>query len=80
MFTLFGLKMEDTIVERFRTMLMIASGIINQRPITKVSSDANDFQALTPSGPSGYPHVMSTQILPDVPIGGSMLRRSHDDL
>jgi hypothetical protein len=70
-------------VERFRTMLAIASGIINRRPITKVSSDKDDDQVLTPMHfmfPAGYPFTRSSDVLPSTPSSGSMLRRSHDDL
>merc|ERR1711873_241858 len=60
--TLSSLPSEDMNVERFRTMLAIASGIINKRPITKVSSDKDDDQVLTPMHfmfPAGYPFKRS---------------------
>ena len=46
--TLRGMPIEDMTIERFRTMLAIASGIMNRRPITKVSSDKDDDEVLTP--------------------------------
>jgi hypothetical protein len=81
--TLKGMPVEDMTVERFRTMLAIASGIMNRRPITKVSSDKDDDEVLTPMHflfPGGYPFVKSHGVLPQIPDGGSSLRRSHDEL
>ena len=51
--------------------------------ITKVSSDKDDDQVLTPMHfmfPAGYPFTRSSDVLPSTPSSGSMLRRSHDDL
>ena len=64
-------------------MLAITSGIMNRRPITKVSSDKNDDEVLPPmhflfSG--GYPFARSHEVLPQIPAGGSSLQRSHDKL
>ena len=81
--TLRGMPIEDMTIERFRTMLAIASGIMNRRPITKVSSDKDDDEVLTPMHflfPGGYPFARSHDVLPQIPDGGSSLRRSYDEL
>ena len=74
--TLSSLPSEDMNIERFRTMLAIASGIINRRPITKVSSDKDDDQVLTPMHfvfPAGYPFTRSIDGLPSTLSSGLML-------
>ena len=71
------MPVEDMSVERFRTMLAITSGIMNRWPITKVSSDKNDDEILTPMHflfPGGYPFARSHDVLPQIPDGGSSLR------
>ena len=81
--TLKGMPVEDMNVERFRTMLAITSGIMNRRPITKVSNDKDDDEVLTPMHflfPGGYPFARSHDVLPQIPAGGSTLRRSYDEL
>ena len=45
--TLMGLKLQDSNVERFRMLLAVAAGIINRRPITRVSVDPEDMEPLT---------------------------------
>ena len=35
-------------IDQFRTLLAVAAGIINRRPLTRCSDDPNDFMPLTP--------------------------------
>ena len=58
----------DTTLDVFRTVLCQAEYILNHRPITHVSADPNDFEALTPA------HFMNTGYKvaigrPDEPLG-----------
>ena len=82
--TLMGLKTGDISIERFRTLLAVAAGIINRRPLTRVSVDPEDMEPLTPSHflfPCGVPIPrLSGDVLPTTPLDGSGLRRSMDGL
>ena len=82
--TLMGLKTEELGMERFRTLLAVAAGIINRRPITRVSADPEDMEPLTPGHflfPAGVPTPrLSGDVLPTTPLDGSSLRRSMDVL
>ena len=82
--TLMGLKMQDSNVDRFRTLLSVAAGIINRRPITRVSMDPEDMEPLTPGHflfPAGISAPrLSGDALPTTPIDGSSMRRSVDNL
>ena len=79
-----GLRTEELQLERLRTLLAVATGIINRRPITRVSVDPEDMEPLTPSHflfPCGIPTPrLSGDILPTTPLDGSGLRRSMDVL
>ena len=82
--TLMGLKLQDSNVERFRTLLSVAAGIINRRPITRVSVDPEDMEPLTPGHflfPAGIAAPrLSGDALPTTPIDGSSMRRGVDSL
>ena len=82
--TLMGLKTQDMHVERFRTLLAVAAGIINRRPITRVSIDPEDMEPLTPGHflfPAGIPTPrLSGDVLPTTPLDGSQMRRRMDGL
>ena len=56
--------------ERLRTVLCIAEGIINGRPLTKVSDDAQDESALTPN------HLLTLKCVPAV----SLISTTQKDL
>ena len=60
------LDKNDIGADAFHTLVVVAEGIINSRPITPVSSDPNDFDALTPNSflNPGVVATESTQILP----------------
>ena len=79
--TLNVLATQDLQKEQFRTILCVAVGIINRRPLTRVSSDPRDPRPLTPMD-FLTPGVItsSTSVLPLTPLSGSSLRRSQDSL
>ena len=58
-------KNEDG-ADAFHTLVVVAEGIINSRPITPVSTDPNDFEVLTPNSflHPGVAATESSQILP----------------
>ena len=58
----------DTTLDVFRTVLCQAEYILNNRPITHVSADPNDFEALTPAHfmNAGYKVAIGK---PDEPLG-----------
>ena len=56
---------------------------MNRKPFTKVSSDKDDDQVLTPMHfmfPAGSLFTSSSDVLPSTPSSGLMLRRSHDEM
>ena len=73
---------EDMDIERFRTLVIVATGIINRRPLTRVSSDPRDPRPLTPMTflSPGAVLTASSDIIPTTPLSGSRLRRSQDSL
>ena len=59
-------------VDTFNTIVVEAEGILNRRPLTPISSDPLDTEALTPAMilyPSTFSHSAAT-IVPDVPGDG----------
>ena len=81
--TIAGLSHGDIEYERFRTIVQIAAGIVNRRPLTRYSADAQDCRPLTPAhflNPAMTKTVNSSDVLPAVPLSGSELRRSKDSL
>ena len=68
--------------ERFRTLVIIAAGIVNRRPLTRASGDLRDARQLTPAHflLPAREIVPSSDVLPAEPLSGSQLRRSHDSL
>ena len=70
--------------ERYRTIIFVAMGIVNRRPLTRVSSDSGDATPLTPAHflcpASLVTPVPSSDVLPAEPLSGSALRRSKDSL
>ena len=81
--TIAGLSHGDVEYERFRTLVQVAAGIVNRRPLTRYSADASDCRPLTPAhflSPAIATFVHSSDVLPAVPLTGSELRRSKDSL
>ena len=68
--------------EKLRTLVTMAAGILNRRPLTRASMDPNDDSPLTPMHFILPAKVItpSSDCLPAVPLSGSQLRRSHDEL
>ena len=68
--------------EKFRTLVILAAGIVNRRPLTRSSMDSSDTSALTPMHFICPNTVItpSSDTLPAAPFAGSALRRSHDTL
>ena len=67
--------------EQLRTLIIVAAGITNRRPLVRSSVDVADLSALTPMHfilPSKM--VSSSDVLPAVPLSGTQLRRAHDEL
>ena len=65
-------------LDTFVTIITEVEGIMNRRPITYVSSDPKDSDALTPADllyPGVFAHS-SVNVLPPVPPGGECLRYS----
>ena len=60
------LDKNDISADAFHTLVVISEGILNSRPITPVSSDPNDFNALSPNSflNPGVVATESAQILP----------------
>lgn len=52
--------------EGFHTVLCEAEAILNDRPITKLSEDPNDLEALQPN------HLLLMKGKPALPPGGSL--------
>ena len=78
-----GLSSGDIQYERFRTIVQVAAGIVNRRPLTRFSSDPQDLRPLTPAhflNPAMSHLVLSSDALPSVPLTGTELRRSKDVL
>ena len=74
---------QDMDIERFRTVVCIAAGIVNRRPLTRFSSDPRDLHPLTLAhflNPSLVSVIPSSDVLPSAPLTGSELRRSKDIL
>ena len=64
----------------FITLVVVAEGIINQRPLTRVSNDPNDLRAITPAMivSPGTPASSSSDVLPPSPFSEASLHRIHD--
>ena len=60
------LDKNDIGADAFHTLVVVAEGILNSHPITPISSDPNDFDALTPNSflNPGVVTTESVQILP----------------
>ena len=68
--------------EYLRMLIIVAAGILNRRPLTRASTDAADVSSLTPMHfilPSKM-ITSSSDALPAVPLSGTQLRRSQDEL
>ena len=68
--------------EHLHTLVIVAAGILNRRPVARASGDSRDFSVLTPLHfilPSKVV-TSSSDILPATPLAGTQLRRSHDQL
>ena len=68
-------------IDQFRTLLAVAAGIMNRRPLTRCSDDPSDLMPLTPMSflcPGTI--VLSNSVLPPTPLTGSELRRSKDTI
>ena len=82
--TILSLTHGELEYERYRTIVLIAMGIVNRRPLTRVSSDSGDATPLTPAHflcpASLVTPVPSSDVLPAEPLSGSALRRSKDSL
>ena len=78
-----GLASGELHYERFRTVVQVAAGIVNRRPLTRFSADPQDLRPLTPAhflNPAMSSLVLSSDVLPAVPLTGTELRRSKDVL
>ena len=78
-----GLASGELHYERFRTIVQVAAGIVNRRPLTRFSADPQDLRPLTPAhflNPAMSSLVLSSDVLPAVPLTGTELRRSKDVL
>ena len=72
------LKKDQLELDVFVTVVTEVEGILNRRPITHVSSDPRDMDALSPADflyPGVYAHS-SVNVLPPAPPGGETLRYS----
>ena len=69
-------------LDQFRTVVTVAGGMLNRRPLTKNSCDPNDLTPLTPMTflNPGSVIYSSNIVLPAAPLNGSELRRSKDTL
>ena len=59
--------------EHLRTLVIVAAGILNRRPLVRPSGDSSDFSPLTPMHFIHPSHVVvsSSDVLPAVPLSGT---------